>query len=67
MAQRLAQYVCPYCVKEYNDHSFSKTFEEKSKRDNEYLRMKIEIYTSLLESDYISELPDNIEDLKIYQ
>lgn len=67
MAQRLAQYVCPYCAKEYNDPSFSKTHEESKKRDSEYLRRKVEIYTSLLETDYVSELPDDIAELKLYE
>jgi len=67
MAQRLAQYVCPYCAKEYNDPSFSKTQEESKKRDAEYLRRKMEIYTSLLETDYIGDLPDDIKELKLYE
>lgn len=67
MAQRLAAQVCNSCKREYNDPIFSANKTDAMKREVEYVKKKVEIYSALADSDYITELPDNIKDLKIYK
>lgn len=67
MAQRLASQVCNACKREYNDPIFSSGKHETARREIEYLRRKVEIYSALADSDYITELPDNIKDMKLYK
>lgn len=67
MAQRLASQVCPYCRKEYNDPIFSETQEEQTKRNLEYLKRKMEVYTALADSEYVIDLPNKISDFKLYK
>lgn len=67
MAQRLSAQVCNSCRREYNDPIFSASRNDATKREIDYIKKKIEIYSALADTDYITELPDNIKDLKIYK
>jgi len=68
MAQRLWKLVCERCIREYNDPIFSANNPtEQALRDKEYLEMKMDIVRKLLDSPYVVDLPDKVEDIKLYQ
>lgn len=68
MAQRLWKVVCNQCRKEYNDPALSYwDHEVQIQREQEYLEMKMDIVRKLLDSPYVSKLPNNIEDIKLYE
>jgi hypothetical protein len=68
VAQRLWQSVCPKCIKEFDDPIFSNNDPIKQKeREEEYLKRKIYLVKKLVDSPYIMDLPDNLQDLKFYE
>lgn len=67
MAQRLAGTVCPHCRLEYNNTELATNSKEQEERENEYLKRKMEIFRKLIDTPYVLDLPDKIEDLTLYE